>query len=168
MSEFEGRDEQGGVSVRVLEIGVAATIMGLGALVMYDNWRIGAGWGSSGPEAGYFPFYVGLLMLISSTVVLVRALMQRTPRQCFVDPHQFRLVMALLVPTVVFIAVTAVLGIYVTSAIYLAYFMILVGHYRAAVAAPVAVGVPIALFLLFEIWFLVPLPKGPLEMWLGY
>jgi len=28
--------------------------------------------------------------------------------------------------------------------------------------------VPFALFLLFEIWFLVPLPKGPLEEFLGY
>jgi hypothetical protein len=24
------------------------------------------------------------------------------------------------------------------------------------------------LFFMFERWFLVPLPKGPLEAWLGY
>jgi len=168
MSESERHDEEGGVSVRTLDIWVAAAIMGLGALVMYDNWRLGAGWSSGGPDSGYFPFYVGLLMLISSAIVLVRALALRGPRERFVDARQFRLVLALLVPTVVFVAVTAFLGIYVTAALYLAYFMIVVGHYRARIALPIALGVPIALFLLFEIWFLVPLPKGPLEYWLGY
>jgi hypothetical protein len=161
-------DEEGGVSVRALEIGVAVTILALGALVMFDSWRTGASWSGGSPESGYFPFYVGLLMSLSSTVILVRTVMLRRPRQCFLEAHRFRLVMALLAPTAIFIAVSAYLGIYVTAAFYLAYFTIFIGHYRAPVVIPVAIGIPLALFLLFEIWFLVPLPKGPLEYWLGY
>ena len=168
MNEIEGHDEQAGVSVRTMEIVVAGVIMALAALVMYDNWRTGAGWAPDGPEAGYFPFYVGLLMFVSGSVVLLRALALRTARTPFVVPHQFRLVMMLLGPTAIYIAVTAALGIYVASALYLAFFMAVLGRYRAIVIIPIAIGVPVALFLLFEVWFLVPLPKGPLETWLGY
>jgi hypothetical protein len=168
MNETEGQNERGGVSVRALEIGVAAAIIVLAAVVMYDNWRIGAGWGADGPQAGYFPFYVGLAMLISSGVVFFNAIVQRGPRRVFVDARQFRPVLTLLVPSIVYVVIAAYLGIYVSAALYLAFFMSVVGRYRPVVVAPVAIGVPILLFLLFEIWFLVPLPKGPLEYWLGF
>jgi putative tricarboxylic transport membrane protein len=36
-----------------------------------------------------------------------------------------------------------------------------------AKTAAVALGVSVVFFLLFEVWFKVPLPKGPLESWLG-
>ena len=39
---------------------------------------------------------------------------------------------------------------------------------RWHIAVAVAVAVPVLTFLMFEIWFLVPLPKGPLESFLGY
>ena len=168
MGKFDGQDEVGGVSVRVVETGVAVLIMAFGALVMADSRRTGMGWSGGSPEAGYFPFYVGLLMFLSSGLVLARALFPQRPRQCFVEPRQAGLVLALLIPSVIFVGVTAVLGIYVAGALYLAYFMIVVGKYRALVALPIAIGVPLVLFLLFEVWFLVPLPKGPLEYWLGF
>lgn len=168
MNESNRRDEANGPSVRALEIGVAAALMALGALIMYENGKTGAGWGPSGPDAGYFPFRIGLLMTVASTVVFLRALAMRGLRESFVEPQKFRHVLSLVAPTVVYIAVTAFLGIYVTSALYLAFFMAVLGRYRALVILPVAVGVPVALFLLFEVWFLVPLPKGPLETWLGY
>lgn len=168
MSEIGKRDDRGGLSMRGAELGVAAAIMSLGALVMYDNWQLGARWAADGPQAGYFPFYVGLLMLISSAIVFVRALVARKPRKHFVDPARFRSVLALLVPAIIYVAVTALVGIYVASAIFLAYFMRVLGRYRWRTVAVIAVGLPVALFLVFEMWFLVPLPKGPLEVWLGY
>jgi hypothetical protein len=169
MNEIKGHNEDGGVSVRTLEIVVAGTIMALAALVMYDNWRIGAGWASDGPEAGYFPFYVGLLLFVSGSIIFIRAIAATSgPALPFVEPRQFRQVLALLAPSIAYVAVTAFLGIYVTSALYLAFFMAVLGRYRLPIILPVALGVPLALFLLFEVWFLVPLPKGPLELWLGY
>ena len=33
------------------------------ALVLgYDNWRTGASWEADGPQAGYFPFYLSVLL----------------------------------------------------------------------------------------------------------
>jgi hypothetical protein len=71
-------------------------------------------------------------------------------------------------PTLVYVVLVAFIGIYVASALYIATFMLWQGKYRLLPALAISVGVPVALFLLFEIWFLVPLPKGPVEHLLGY
>ena len=168
MSNTEEQDQQGGVSVRALEIVVASAIILLAAIVMFDNWRIGAGWAADGPQAGYFPFYVGLAMLISSAIVLLNAIVVRKPRQVFVETRQLQTVLTLLVPSIIYVVIAAYLGVYFAAAIYLTFFMAVIGRYRAAIVAPVALGVPFVLFLLFEIWFLVPMPKGPIEYWLGF
>jgi hypothetical protein len=160
-------DEHGGISTRAMEIATALAIMGLGALVMYDSHRLGASWAADGPRAGYFPFYVGLLMFGASVIVLAQAVLSRRPRRNFIDVPQFKSVLALMIPTTGYVVVTFFLGIYVASAVYLAYFMRVLGNYRIAVIAPIAIGVPVLLFFLFEIWFLVPLPKGPVEALFG-
>ena len=158
----------GTVSNRAMEIAVALSIMALGAVVMFDNWRIGASWGENGPQAGYFPFYIGVLLFGASAVVLVRALIDRSPWEAFAEPAQLRSIAALMMPTIVYVALVYFIGIYIASAVYLIYFMRVLGRYGWRVIAPVALGVPATLFVLFEIWFLVPLPKGPIESFFGY
>lgn len=168
MENSNQADEHGTVSMRVIEMATALAIMALGALVMYDSHRIGASWASDGPQAGYFPFYVGVLMFAASAVVLVQAAISKMPRRRFVDREQFKSILTILAPTIVFVAVIAMVGIYIASAIYLAYFMKMLGRYKWHIVAPVAIGVPALLFVVFEIWFLVPLPKGPVESYFGF
>lgn len=168
MENSDRTGEQGGVSTRVLEMATALTIMALGALVMYDSQRMGASWAGDGPQAGYFPFYVGVLMFAASAFVLVQAAISKLPRRRFVEGEQLKSILAILVPTIVFVVVIAMIGIYIASAIYLAYFMKMLGRYRWHIVAPVAIGVPSLLFVVFEIWFLVPLPKGPVESYFGF
>lgn len=168
---MSGEDQGGmrsGVSVRALEFAISGAIMGLGALVMYDNWMLGARWAGDGPEAGYFPFYVGLLMFVSAAIVFLQNLFRAPPWRRFVAPSQLRSVLTLLVPSILYIAFTAFAGIYIASMLYLGYFMRVLGRYGWALVAPIAIGVPVLMFFVFEIWFLVPLPKGPVEDWLGY
>ena len=62
----------------------------------------------------------------------------------------------------------ASIGIYVAGALFIAFFMWRLGKYPLHIAAPVSVLIPVALFFLFEVWFLISLPKGPLETALGY
>ena len=165
---MNGESEQGGVAQKAVDLFVAGAIMALASLVMYDSQRIGAKWAADGPQAGYFPFYVGLIMFVASFVTVFQALFSKKSRQVFVDSSQFRSVLAIFVPSAVYIGGIYLLGIYVASAIFLLYFMRVHGGYRFAVIAPIALGVPALLFLMFEVWFLVPLPKGPIEHWLGY
>ena len=165
---MSGESEQGGASQKAVDLLVAGLIMAFASLVMYDSQRIGAKWAFDGPQAGYFPFYVGLAMFVSAAVVFFQRLFAKTPRRIFVDSQQFRSVLAIFVPSAIYIGGIYLLGIYVASMIFLAYFMRVLGGYRVALIAPVALGMPIVLFFLFEVWFLVPLPKGPVESFFGY
>lgn len=160
-------NDDGPVTTRTMELVTAGVLMVIGATVMWDSSRIGAGWDSSGPRSGYFPFHIGLLILISSAATFAGAIASGS-RKTFVRRTALSSVLQVLVPTIVFGALIAFLGIYVASAVFIAYFMIRLGDFPWPTIAGVSLGVPIALFMLFEVWFLVPLPKGPIEIWLGY
>jgi putative tricarboxylic transport membrane protein len=155
------------VSTRTMELLVSGVFMALAVLIMYDNWRIGARW-EDGPQAGYFPFRVGAIMFIASAVTFGSNLLARTASGSFVERTQLKQVLQVLVPTIVFVASIGVLGIYVAAFVFITFFMWWLGKYPLFKILPVAILVPIALFFMFEVWFLVPLPKGPLEQALGY
>jgi len=136
--------------------------------VVYDSVRLGARWAEDGPQAGYFPFYVGLLVCLSATVNFVMALVNRRDAgRDFVELDKLKLVLAVLVPAAVYVAAISWVGIYVSSALFIAFFMRWLGKYPWWKVAVVSVGTMVAFFLIFEVWFLVPLPKGPLENLLG-
>jgi putative tricarboxylic transport membrane protein len=155
-------------SVRAVEIGVAVVILLFGVLVVFDSYRLGARWGDDGPQAGYFPFYIGLLLCLSGGVILMRAFRNTgLAAESFVERAQLKLILTVLIPTVVYVGFIAYLGFYVASILFIAYFMKRIGKYSWLMAALVSVGISVAFFLTFEIWFSVPLPKGPLEAALG-
>ena len=157
------------VSTRVMELVVAGVFMLVAMVVMADSWRVGAGWASDGPQAGYFPFYIGLIMFVSSAITfLVHALTKQPDLTTFVKRSKLWLVLKVLVPTAVFVVLIGFLGIYLAAAIFIAFFMSWLGRYSLFKAVPVGVAVSLALFWLFEIMFLIPLPGGPLEALLGF
>ena len=73
-----------------------------------------------------------------------------------------------LIPTIIFVVLSIYIGIYISTFLFIGFFMTWHGRYPIWKTFPVAALVPVALFVIFEIWFLVPLPKGPFEHWLGY
>ena len=157
------------VSYRSVDAFVALVFMALSCVVMWDSWKIGAAWASDGPQAGYFPFYIGLIMFIASLGTLVSAIITKKPNlNTFVGKSQLLSVLQVLIPTAIFVALIPYLGLYLAGAIYIAFFMVWIGKYSIFKAIPIALIVPIALFMLFEIWFLIPLPKGPIENALGF
>jgi putative tricarboxylic transport membrane protein len=160
-------------SYRLWEIVVAAAFLAVSALVMWDSRRLGASWGSDGPEAGYFPFYIGLIIFISSVVNLYAAFTSGAEgRKAFVYWHQLKMILIVVVPSAVYVLLIVnpwmSLGIYVASAIFIAFFMRYLGKYPWLKVAAVSIGTMVAFFLMFEVWFQVPLPKGPLEAAFGY
>jgi hypothetical protein len=167
--ENSNSENQRTVSTRSMEVVVAALFMIVAAIVMYDSVRVGASWASDGPQAGYFPFYVGLIMFISGAITLATHIFTKKPDlTTFVERAQLKLVLSVLVPTAVFVVLIGWLGIYVSAALFIGFFMWRLGGYSPVKILAVAVPIPVALFLMFEVWFLVPLPKGPLEAALGY
>lgn len=160
------------------EMAVSGLLMALGGLVVFDSVRLGAGWADDGPQSGYFPFYIGLMLLASSGVVCFRAIARwwaaRQDDQAdesvpvFVEREQLNLVMAMFVPASLYVAAMAFTGLYVASIALIAWFMRRHGRFNWALSTVVSVGVPLTVFVVFERWFLVPLPKGPIEALLGF
>lgn len=165
---MENGTDRSAASIRAVEIGVAIAILLFGVVVVVDSYRLGAQWGDDGPQPGYFPFYVGLLICISSLTVLVRGARNAAlAGESFVSRGELKKILTVLVPTVVYVSLLPYLGFYVASTLYIAYFMWQLGKYSWVMTVPVSVGVSVAFFLIFETWFQVPLPKGPLEAALG-
>ncbi len=161
-------------SVRAWEAVVALLFLVFGAVVAWDSYRIGASWGDDGPQAGYFPFYIGVFIIVSAVMILYAALKMpaEEAKAPFVRWGQLRMVLTMMIPSVIFVALIdnpwLPLGIYVPSALFIAAFMRVLGKYGWLTVAAVSIGVMVAFFLMFEIWFQVPLPKGPLEAAFGF
>ncbi len=179
----QGNEEEGAplATNRTMEIVVALILIGAAAVFIFDASRLGANWiDGQGPGAGYFPFYLGLILMIASLANLVHAVVGRTDDLggVFTTTTAALRVLSVLGPALAYVAliggvsvgpvVVPGLGIYVASAIFITFFVLAFGGEGVLVAIAVGLLVPLFFFFIFERWFLVPLPKGPLEVWLGF
>lgn len=156
-------------SNRSLEIITVAILFGLGVVMIVDSKRIGMAWADDGPQSGYFPFYVGVLLCVSCVINLIATLRDKASvTEAFLTRGQLKMVMALLIPTTVFVIIIKWAGIYLSSTLLIAWFMRRLGGFSYVKTLSVSIGVSAFLFAMFEIWFKVPLPKGPLETALGF
>jgi hypothetical protein len=159
--------------MRAVDITTAALLLFLSALVMYDALRLGAGWGSEGPQSGFFPFWLAALLAAVSAVLCFQG-WRRTTAGAFVTRERFVPVLKVLGPLTGFVVITdppgpwSGLGLYVAAGLYLAFYMRWVGRHDWRTVVALATVIPIITFLIFETWFLVPMPKGPVEAWFGY
>jgi putative tricarboxylic transport membrane protein len=153
--------------MRAADLATASILILLGAVVVLDSMRIGIGWGTDGPRSGFFPFWLGVILILASAAIAVQA-WRRALDKPFVTREQLSPVLKVLWPATAMVILITPLGLYVASAIYLAFYMRWVGRHGWLALALCAIGVPLLTFVVFELWFLVPMPKGPLEVWLGY
>ena len=164
----EGSGERAAARYKRVDIVVSLMFLAFGAIVAFDSWRLGAKWVEDGPQSGYFPFYIGLIICLASIVNLFKGFALPPERdKVFVQVGQLKLVLAVLLPTMVYVGLISWLGIYLASALFVAFFMRWLGKYAWWKVVLLAVGNSVFFFLIFEVWFLIPLPKGPLESALG-
>ncbi len=164
--------------MRTADLLTAGVLMAVGVVVLLDALRLGIGWSTDGPKSGFFPFWLALVLLLCVGAVFVRA-WWRAAGRAFVTRAQLVPVAKVLIPVVVFTLLTSGvkvgewallpgLGLYVSAALYLAVYMRWVGRHAWSTVAVLSVAIPLMTFMIFEKWFVVPMPKGPLETWLGY
>ena len=161
MTDNSEHGDRPAVSVRVMEMVVAALMLLVGAVVAYDSYRLGASWSEDGPQSGYFPFRIGLIICACSVLILVQST-RLGASHSFVDMEPLKRVFAVLVPAAGYVLAFHLFGIYVSSTIYILLFMVRLGGYKVVTSAVVGVGVSAFVFLMFEVWFKVPLHKGML------
>ena len=155
-----------GPSHKVVEASVTALIGLFGVVVIIGSIKAGINWGAEGPRAGFFPFYIGLLILLSTAINLLN-LFREEKDGLFAEWGQLRQVLSVVIPTAIYVAAIPFIGLYIASILFIAYFMRRLGKYNWLIIAAIAIGMPLVTYIVFEKWFLVPLPKGPLEDWLG-
>jgi hypothetical protein len=166
-SHDSGAPPDTAITIRTAELVVGALLAAFGVLIIWNNYQLGAGWAEDGPESGYFPLRMGLFILLGSIAVIVQAVLKNDTSP-FVGRGQLRQVAIVLVPLTVYIAAMQMIGIYVASAIFIGLFMMGVGKFSWWKSVIVGSGINMVLFWVFEMQFKVPLPKGPLERFLGY
>jgi putative tricarboxylic transport membrane protein len=174
--------QEAGISTPAMDVIVALIVLATGVLVVVDSYRLGASWGDDGPQSGYFPFYIGLLLCVASLATLAQVGIAEWKRRGefkgavaeqrdqFVAWSQLKLVLSVLVPATVYVLLVRLFGFYLASALYITLFMVWLGKYSWLKSVATGLGVSISLFLLFEVWFKVPLFKGEYDLlsWLGY
>jgi putative tricarboxylic transport membrane protein len=153
--------------MRTADIVTASVLMLLGGVVLFDAVRLGFGWGPDGPRSGFFPFWLAVIMVVVCAVIIIQAAWAASDK-IFVSREQLGSVLKVLWPAVAAVFLMHFVGLYVASGLYMAFYMRWVGRHSWLTVAVLALGIPIACFMIFELWFLVPMPKGPLEEWLGY
>ena len=168
MSEPSPHADERGPSQRAVEIGTALFTLALGIIILIGSLQAGIGWSFEGPQAGFFPFYVSLFIIVGSLINLVQvAKINAVPGRRFATWEELRRVMSVVIPTAVYVVLVPTLGIYVSSILLIAVFMIWLGGYDWKMTVPIAFGIPALTYIVFERWFMIPLPKGPVEYWLG-
>jgi hypothetical protein len=159
--------------MRLADLLTAAALMLLGGVVISDAVRLGIGWGTEGPKSGFFPFWLAACLVIIGAAVVVQTVLRRSTRP-FASRQQLGPVLMVLGPLAGFVVLTDPpgpwpgLGLYVAAAFYMGFYMRWVGRHHWLTVIGISVLVPVVAFVIFEQWFLVPMPKGPLEAWLGY
>jgi hypothetical protein len=153
--------------MRVADLLTASLLMLLGGVVVYDAVRLGIGWGTDGPQSGFFPFWLGVILIAMCGAILAQAARSSDTRP-FVGRKQVGPVLKVLWPAVATVVLMQWTGLYVASGVYIGFYMRWIGRHSWLAVVAVAVGVPLAAFFIFEKWFLVPMPKGPLEAWFGH
>jgi hypothetical protein len=168
MSENVHESGGTGPSHRTVEVAVTAALGLLAIIGMYGSVLVGIGWAAEGPRAGFFPFYVSALVLISCGVNIGNALRVPDDGRVFATWGQLGKVFSVVVPVAIYAGLIPYIGLYVASALLIGVFMRWFGKYGWPMVLGISIAVPVLTFFMFEIWFLVPLPKGPLENYLGY
>ena len=156
-------------SIRAVDVAVSLLLILLALVLGYDNWRTGIAWDSTGPQAGYFPFYLSVILGLASLYGLVASFLSRKEAaETFVTRAQARRVLAVFVPTLLFCLATQFLGLYVASFLLIAAFMRMVGKIALWKSLLTAFVFTAVMFVTFDIAFDVIMPKGPLEAAFGY
>ena len=150
-----------------VETWTAVAVAVFGLIVITGSLQVGIGWGAEGPRSGFFPFYIGIAIVLSSVVNFVTARREHDGK-VFAEWSQLRQVMLVVVPTTIYVLVIPFTGMYLASFVLISGFMIWLGRYSAPFSLGIAAGVMVGIYLTFERWFLVPLPKGPIEAALGF
>src|SRR5919198_89931 len=114
--------------MRAADLVTASLLILVGGAVVYDAGGIGIGWGTDGPKSGFFPFWLGVLLIATCALILGQAA-RRVDAKPFVRREQLGPVLKVLWPAVALVALTQGLGLYVSAMLYTGFYMRWIGRH---------------------------------------
>ncbi len=152
-----------GGSMRKADILISLLMMSIGIVIVVDSARLGFKWGMNGPESGFFPFYLGAGTIVCALLVLRKVAAQYKKEGAgkrLMPEGALNSILWVLVPATVMIAITELVGLHIAAALYMGFYMRVVGRIRWTTTILISLLVPISLYIAFDKLFLVPLPQG--------
>ncbi len=149
--------------MRKAEICIAFLLIAVGVITLVDSVRLGFGWGMSGPESGFFPFYLGAGTIVCSLLVLLNLFTKRKKAGAakrLMPEGALTPILWVLIPATLMIVISEFVGLHVAAVLYMAFYMRAVGNVRWVTTILVSLLVPLSLYVAFDKLFLVPLPQG--------
>ena len=149
-------------STRQAEIVVAAALAATAVVVVWESVKLGSGWAANGPQAGFFPFWSALTLLATALITLVGALRRSATGLLVETPEQARDVLKVGLPLAAAVLSIQLVGFYLMTALYVAFFGIWFGRYRWYLAVLAGLVLAVSLYFGFERGFRIGLPKSVL------
>ena len=150
------------MGMRQAEVGFALTLLGLAVLVAVGSLQLDIGWGLNGPKGGFFPFWLAVGLALCCAVILVQARLStsQASMQPLVRPGGWMPILKVAGPATAMVALTEMIGLYPAAALYIGLYMRWIGKHHWLLVLAVSIGVPLSSYLIFDKWFLIPMPKG--------
>lgn len=164
MENNVGQDSKNGFSTKTIEVFVVLCFLSISFLVIYESVQLGIAWGEDGPKAGYFPFYLGSLLLLASLINFIKIFIPKTEKTILIEFESLKRVLIFLFPSLLYVLGIKFIGIYISSMLYLLLFMRYLGKYNWLKSFSVGFGVSAFLYLIFDTWFKILLPRGMYDL----
>jgi hypothetical protein len=149
--------------MRKADIFVALGMMLVGIIALADAIRLGFGWGISGPEAGFFPFYMGLGIFICTLFIVIKAVKtyrKDGPGKPLIPEGGLTRILWILIPAIGVVLLTELIGLHLATVFYLAFNIRVLGKMSWVKVILLSVLVPLSMYIVFDKIFLIPLPEG--------
>jgi putative tricarboxylic transport membrane protein len=149
--------------MRRADIYVGLGMMLVGIISLADAVRLGFGWGHSGPAAGFFPFYMGLGIVICTIFIVLRAVKtyrKDGPGIPLIPEGGFTQILWILIPAIGVVLLTELIGLHLATIVYLAFNIRVLGKMRWINVILISILVPLSMYIVFDKVFLIPLPEG--------
>lgn len=143
-----------------VDVGAAIGLLVLGAVVLRESIELGPGWGASGPDAGFFPFWLTVLMLIGTLGVIWYAFRKPDERPFFEVNQEVTDLLRVGVPIAAATTLIPWAGMYVTAGLYLGFFMFWYGNFRWYWSLAGAILLPAVLWIMLREGFNISMPMS--------
>ena len=142
---------------------IALMLLVIAGLVIYDSVRLGFRWGASGPESGFFPFWLGVVLLVCTLLVLRKVIsdfVKKVPGKRLAPPGAWKPILWVILPALGMVLATELVGLHIAAALYLGFYMRAIGKTPWVTTLAVSILVPLSMYVAFDKLFMVPLPQG--------